>query len=121
MERPRQPQKTIDIRAICKEGSVDHILERLDKAHAVNKSNQLDLDLADSLDYCWRKQFTLQHFMPGFHTRFDKISSLKLENNLKGHLLLRQAHLTDSEQDVVVEEASDLYDVQNINTALQNI
>ena len=79
--------KTLSPDDICGDKGVTLILERLDKAYAVDKSNQLDADLADFLDYSWRKNVSVEHFISGFHTRVDKIASLHLDDKLKGHLL----------------------------------
>ena len=81
--------KTLDTDKICGDGGVKLILERLDKAYAVDKANQLDSNLADFLDYTWRKEFSVEHFISGFHIRVDKLSTLNLDDKLKGHLLLR--------------------------------
>lgn len=113
--------KTIKVDVICAEGGVEKILERLDKAYAVDKTNQLDADLADFLDYSWKKELSVEHFISGFHTRVDKISQLNLDDKLKGHLLLRQADLAYNEKHVVVGAASGSYEVQHISAALRNI
>lgn len=43
---------------------------------------------ADFLDYTWKKEVSVEHFISGFHIRVDKISELNLNDKLKGHLLL---------------------------------
>ena len=48
--------KTLSIDDICGDKGVSLILERLDKAYAVDKSNQLDTDLANFLDYTWKNR-----------------------------------------------------------------
>ena len=55
--------KTLSTEEICREGGVELILERLDKAYAVDKTNQLDSDLADFLDYSWKKELSVEHFI----------------------------------------------------------
>ena len=89
--------KTISADQICSKRGIELILERLDKAYAIDKNNQLDADLVDFLDYSWKKELSVEHFISGFHTRVDKISQLSLDDKLKGHLLLRQADLEDHE------------------------
>lgn len=113
--------KTLPAESICKEGGVDLIMKRLDKAYAIDKTNQLDADLADFLDYSWKKEVSIEHFISGFHTRVDKISSLNLDDKLKGHLMLRQADLEYQEKHVVIGAASGSYDVNHISAALRNI
>lgn len=79
--------------AIRNEGAVDLILERLSKAYAVDKRNQLAADMADFLDYSWIKDVRVKHFISGLQTKVDKLSSLNLDDKLKNDLLLRQTNL----------------------------
>lgn len=43
--------KPIEVGIICREGCVELTLKRLDKSYTVEKTNQLDVDLTDFLDY----------------------------------------------------------------------
>lgn len=113
--------KTLSTAEICRPEGIDLVLQRLDKAYAIDKTNQLDQDLADFLDYSWKKEVSVEHFISGFHTRVDKIAELNLNDKLKGHLLLRQAGLIQQERHVVVGAASGSYDVNHISAALRNI
>ena len=113
--------KTLSTEEICRDGGADRIIERLDKAYAIDKTNQLDIDLADFLDYIWNKEVSVEYFISGFHTRVDKISDLNLDDKLKGHLLLRQADLVQHERQVIVGAASGSYDVSRISAALRNV
>ena len=113
--------KTVSATDICGEEGVSKILERLDKAYAVDQTNRLDTDLAEFLDYTWRKELSVEHFISGFHTRVDKIAELNLSDKLKGHLLLRQADLETTERHVVIGAASGSYNVTDVSSALRNI
>ena len=79
--------KTISADQICSERGIQLILERLDKAYAIDKTNELDVNLADFLHYSWKKELSVEHFISGFHTRVDKIAQLNLDDKLKGCLL----------------------------------
>ena len=70
--------KTIQAERICREGGVELTLERLDKAYAIDKTNQIDADLAEFLDYSGKKELSVEHFISGFHTRVEKISQLSI-------------------------------------------
>lgn len=85
--------KMIEVELICRERGVELILGQLDKTYAVDNTNQLDDDLADFLYYCRKDELSVEHFISGFHARVDKISQLNIDEKLKGHLMLRQAHL----------------------------
>lgn len=91
---------------ICREGSVGLIIERLDKANAIDIINQLENDLADFLDYSCNKTVSVEYVISGFRTRVDRVSSLILEEKLKGNLLLRQAQLADHDIQLVIGASS---------------
>lgn len=48
--------KTFSAEIICRETGITLILQRLDKGYAIEKTNQLDADLSDFLDYSWKKK-----------------------------------------------------------------
>jgi len=93
---------------------VTSILEKLDKLYQLDKTDQLDIDLTTFLDYTWKSNFSVEQFIAGFHTRLDKISSLKLDEKLKGHLLLRQAGLDTHSRNMIIGAASGSYDVKEV-------
>jgi len=98
---------------------VTSILEKLDKLYQLDKTDQLDIDLTTFLDYTWKSNFSVEQFIAGFHTRLDKISSLKLDEKLKGHLLLRQAGLDTHSRNMIIGAASGSYDVTSIANSLR--
>ena len=112
--------ESLDLDDICLSDGAALILARLEKAYAIDKTNQLDQDFASFLDYTWRKEVSVEHFISGFHTRVDKISQLNLDDKLKGHLLLRQASLILQERHIIVGASSGIYDVNDISAALRN-
>ena len=58
---------------------------KLDKLYQVDKTDQLDIDLTKFLDYTWKSSSNVEQFIAGFRTRLYKISSLALDEKLKGH------------------------------------
>jgi len=98
---------------------VKSILEKLDKLYQIDKTDQLDIDLTTFLDYTWKSSFSVEQFIAGFHTRLDKISSLKLDEKLKGHLLLRQAGLDTHSRNMILGAASGNYAVTSIANSLR--
>lgn len=81
--------KTISTEETCREGGVEFLLQRLEKEYEIEETNQLKNDLYEFLDYTWKKEVSAENFISEFRTRADKISELDLNDNLKGHLLLR--------------------------------
>lgn len=51
LEEAKTAAKTLDTDAICRPGGATLISELLDKAYAMDKTNQLDNNLAAFLDY----------------------------------------------------------------------
>jgi len=98
---------------------VTSILDKLDKLYKLDKTDQLDIDLTTFLDYTWKSNFSVEQFIAGFHTRLDKISSLELDEKLKGHLLLRQAGLDTHSRNMIIGAASGSYDVTSIANSLR--
>lgn len=113
--------ETVPSTEICSDDGVAKILARLDKAYAIDRTNRLDNDLAEFLDYSWHKNLSVEHFISGFRTRVDKISELNLNDKLKGHILLRKADLAANERHVVIGASSGSYNVGYVIAALRNI
>ena len=119
-EEAKASARTLSIEELCSEEGVDLLLEHLDKSFAVDPANQLDSDLATFLDFTWKKTMTVEQYIAGFHSRLDRISSLKMDNKLKGHLLLRQASLETQEKNMVIGAESGNHDITYLSSALRN-
>ncbi len=111
--------KTLPVSTISSTDGVAQILGHLDKSYSIDDTDQLDLDLANFLEFTWHKSATVEQFIAGFHTRLHKISSLNIDDKLKGHLLLRQANLDPMDKSMIVGAASGKYDVNSISGALR--
>lgn len=107
--------------AICRDGGADLISEHVDKAYAIDEIDQVENDLAKFLDYTWKKNVSIENFTSGFHTRVDKISELKLDEKLKGHLILRQMTLANYDRHVAIGAESECYEVNHVTAVLRNI
>ena len=93
------------------------ILEHLDKSYAVDDVDQLGIDLAAFLDYNWKGNISIEEYIASFHSRLDKLSDLKMNDKLKGHLLLRQAGLDLTTSNFIVGAASGNYNNNKISAA----
>lgn len=71
--RGKTTRKTIETAQLVKKGGVDLILQKLHKAYTINKNKKLGNDLADFLDYTWKNEVNIDHFISKFHTGLDKI------------------------------------------------
>ena len=81
--------KTLNVNDVASQGGVALILYQLDKSYGVNQTDQLDLDLADFLDFTRTLSMTVVQFVAEFHTRLDKIADLDIDYKLKEHLISR--------------------------------
>lgn len=113
--------KTLSAENICGEDGTYLIVQRLDKAYEIGKTNGLDADLSGFLDYSSKTEISKEPFISTFHTRVDKIASLNLDEKLKGHLLLRQADLQYHDQHIFVGAPNGSYDVNQVSAALRSI
>eukprot|EP00171_Calliarthron_tuberculosum_P023073 IDg23073t1 len=111
--------KTLPMATIASEDGCKAIITHLEKSYGIDSTNQLDLDLASFLDYCWDGRITVDQFVAGFHSRLDKIAELKINSKLKGHLLLRQSCLDMQARNLIVGAASGSYEVSHISRALR--
>ena len=111
--------KTLGVDKICSDEGAMSILEQLDKLYGVDSADQLDMDLAEFLDFYWKQPMSIEEFIAGFHARLDKLSELNMNDKLKGHLLIRQAGLDRNNRNVIVGAAAGNYDVAKISNALR--
>ena len=70
----RLSARTIDIKDITSQDSVEYMLDQLDKSYGLIKTDLIDLDLADFIIYTWNSKLTIEKFIAGFYTRLEKIS-----------------------------------------------
>ncbi len=94
-------------------------LEHLDKSYDVDVTDKLDIDLAPFLDYIWRENTPLEQFFAEFNSRLDRIASLNIDTQLKGHLFLRQAVLALHSRNIIVGDSSGGYGVTCTLNALR--
>lgn len=58
--------------------------------------------------------------MSGFHSRFDMVANLNIDDIFKGFMLLRQAWLSIQDNNIIVGSASGNFDVVHLTAALRN-
>lgn len=113
--------KTLLVATICSVDGSAKILEQLDKAYIVDKTNQLDADLANFLYYSWKKEVSVEHFILGFHTQVDKMASVSMDEKVNERLLLCQEDLQYHDKHVAIGAASGSYLVQNVSATMRDI
>lgn len=63
---------------------------------------------------------SVNELVAGFHARLDKISRLNLNEELKGHLLLRQAKLNSQAWNIIVGSAGGDFSLQLLSASFRN-
>lgn len=97
------------------------VLAKLDELYKVGETTQLDRDLAEFLDYRWSNKQSIEPYIAGFFTRLDKIAPLQLDGKLKGHLLLRNAHLNEHSRNMVFSASFGKYDAASMTRAVRTV
>lgn len=59
-------------------------------------------------------------FVVSFHARLEKISTMEMNKQLKGHLQMRRTRLSDHDRNIVIESAGGNHSLQALSTSLQN-
>eukprot|EP00171_Calliarthron_tuberculosum_P004551 IDg4551t1 len=111
--------KSLELTVIASENGANAILERLDQSYGIDETDQLDIDLAAFLDFTWNGRSSIDQFIAGFNNRLDKISELKINNRLKGHLLIRQACLDTHSRNMIVGAASGKFEITAVANSLR--
>ncbi len=100
-----------------KHGYSDNLYD-LDESYGVEAVDHLEIDLADFSEFVWKLPMSVEEFRAGFHSRLDKLSDLQMNDKLKGHLLLGQAGLDNSTQNLFAGSAAGNYDIAKISSPL---
>ena len=112
--------KTLPLSTLTAEDGLVSLLSELDQKFGLDETSILHNHISQFFDHTWTKDLSVEEFVIGFHSRLDKITSLKLDDLLKGHLLLRQANLDPYDRNIIVGSAGGNYSLQSISVALKN-
>lgn len=112
--------KTLPLSELTSESGVSSLLREMDKKFGLDTVTLLHNNISDFFDYNWDKSMSVEEFIVGFHSRLDKISKLDMNDELKGHLLLKQANLDNHDRNLVVGAAGGDYSLQALATSLRN-
>lgn len=112
--------KTLSIETLTSADGLTKLLEELDKKFGLDKISLLHKNVSEFFDFVWDRNDTVDEFVIGFHSRLEKISTLALDETLKGHILLRQANLDPHDRNIIIGSAGGNYSLQSLSTALRN-
>lgn len=112
--------KTLPLAELTSESGVTSLIREMDKKFGLDTVTLLHNNISDFFDYNWDHTMSVEEFVVGFHSRLDRISKLDMNDELKGHLLLKQANLDSHDRNLVVGAAGGDYTLQALATSLRN-
>lgn len=83
----------MSLRVLSSENEVKNLIEKLEKTIGVDNVTLLHNNISSFFDMSWEKTMKVDEFVVRFHSTLGRICTLKLNDGLKGHLLLRQEDL----------------------------
>lgn len=112
--------KTLPLSELTFEDGFSSLRSELDKKFGLDnvtlEHNNISYFFHDQRD----NSLLIEEFVVGFHSSLDIVSNLEINNEVKGHLLLKQAKLDSHDRNLVVEAAGDDCFLQTPATSLKN-
>lgn len=110
----------LEVEDICSDDGVQILLTHLDRSYGIDEHNQLNVDISAFMNYSWISTYSVDQFISGYNSRFDRVSCLGFDEYVKVNLLLKLSGLSQSDQNIVFGSAGGDYSVTKISTALHN-
>jgi hypothetical protein len=111
---PKEFVKTMSDQLLFSDQSGVNVLQHLDKAYQNSTEMILNGRVSAFLDYQRLPSMSISTYIAGFYARLDNLAQLQMPDELKGHLLLKQANLEKSEKSMVVASAQGSYKVGDL-------
>lgn len=86
----------------------------------MDEANFLYNNAARFFYFTWTEDMTIEDLVIGFHSRLGKISKPNTNEDLKGHLLLREASLGSHDCNMIIGPAGSDYSLQSLAGGLSN-
>ena len=103
------------------EDSGYNVLLHLDKAYQYSTEIILNSRVSAFLDYQRLPSMSISTYIAGFYARLDNLTQLQMPDDLKGHLLLKQANLELSERTMVVASAKGSHKVKDLVDSMRQL
>lgn len=62
----------------------------------------LHINVATIFEFIWEKDMSVEEFVVVFHSSIGEISRLNMNDELKGHILLRQTNLDSHDRHFII-------------------
>jgi hypothetical protein len=101
--------------------SGSNVLLHLDKAYQHSSEMILNNRVSAFLDFQRLPSMTISTYIAGFYARLDSLAQLQMPDDLKEHLLLKQANLDSSEKTMVIASARGSYKVKDVVDSMRQL
>jgi hypothetical protein len=118
---PKEFSKTLSDDKLFSTDSGINLLLHLDKAYQDSAEMILNSRVSQFLDYQRLPSMSISTYVAGFYARLDALTQLNMPEELKGHLLLKQANLDQSQKALVVASAKGNYKINLIVDSMRQI
>jgi hypothetical protein len=106
---PKEFAKTMPDDLLFSDDSGKNVLMHLDKAYQNSLEMILNSRVSAFLDYQRLPSMSISTYIAGFYARLDNLSQLQMPDELKGHLLLKQANLESDQKSMIIASARGSY------------
>jgi hypothetical protein len=114
MGEPKEFAKTLSTELLIADNSGMNVITHLDKAYMDSTEMILNTRVSNFLEYQRLPTMSVATYVAGFYARLDNLCQLQIPDELKGHLLLKQANLEKSERTMIVASAKGNYKITAI-------
>jgi hypothetical protein len=118
---PKEFVKTMADELLFADESGTNVLFHLDRAYQNSSEMILNSRVSAFLDYQRLPSMTISTYIAGFYARLDSLAQLQMPDELKGHLLLKQANFESSEKTMVIASARGSYKVKDVVDSMRQL
>jgi hypothetical protein len=118
---PKEFAKTLSDELLFSDDSGNNVLIHLDKAYQDSTEMILNSRVSAFLDYQRLPSMSISTYIAGFYARLDNLTQLQMPDDLKGHLLLKQANLEQSEKTMVIASAKGSHKVKDLVDSMRQL
>lgn len=98
-------KKNVFFLVLSSEIGVTAIIDKLDKSSGTGNVTMFHTKISNVFGFSWEKTTIVNESVVGFNSSFGGISDRKLNEEPKGHMLLRQANPDVQDQSIVIGTA----------------
>lgn len=113
--------KALSLAELTSESRVTSLLPEMDRYFGLHTVTLLHNNAPDFFDFSWDKSMWVEKFVIRFHRSLENLSDLDMNDELKGPLVIRQAHPDNHGRTLVVDAAAGEYSFQALAISLRKV